>query len=52
MVPAEKLAPVGTCASPSPDSFPVAASGGAQLLKLRVEHLPVGRNAGIADDLL
>ena len=28
---------------------PAAASGGAQLLKLSVEGLPVGRDAGVAD---
>ena len=29
---------------------PAAASGGAQLLKLRVERLPVGADAGVADE--
>ena len=27
-----------------------AASGGTQLLKLRVQRLPVGRGAGVADE--
>jgi hypothetical protein len=46
-----KLAPVGsrTCRLLAVD-VPAAASGGSKLLKLAVEGLPVGGNAGIADD--
>ena len=46
-----KLAPVGPHARRllSVD-VPAAASGGAKLLKLAVEGLPIGADAGIADE--
>jgi hypothetical protein len=47
---AEKLAPVGPRACHLlPVDVPACASGGAKLLKLTVEGLPHGANAGIAD---
>ena len=46
-----KLAPVGPCACHLlAIDVPAAASGGAKLLKLPVECLPVGADAGIADE--
>jgi hypothetical protein len=46
----KKLAPVGprTCHLLAVD-VPAAASGGAQLLKLNIERLPVSADAGIAE---
>ena len=47
----EKLAPVGPRARHLlAVDVPAAASGGAKLLKLGVEGLPVGADAGIADE--
>jgi hypothetical protein len=48
---AEKLAPVGVrTRHPLAIDVPAAASGGAKLLKLAVEGLPIGADAGIADE--
>ena len=33
-----------------PVDVPAAASGGAELVELGVEGLPVGRDAGVADE--
>jgi hypothetical protein len=46
----EKLAPVGACARHLlAVDVPITAPGGAQLIKLRVEGLPVGADTGVAD---
>ena len=49
--PRQKFAPVGsrTCYLLAVD-VAVAASGGTKLLKLRVERLPVGQDAAVADE--
>jgi hypothetical protein len=48
---AQKLAPVGPSARHLfPIDVPAAASGGAKLLKLGVEGLSYGADAGIADE--
>jgi hypothetical protein len=48
----EKLAPVGSraCHLLAVD-VPAAASGSAKLVKLRVERLPIGADAGVADEV-
>jgi hypothetical protein len=47
---AQKLAPVGPCARGLlAVDVPAAPSGGANLLKLAIEGLPVSADAGIAD---
>jgi hypothetical protein len=48
----EKLAPVGARARHLlAVNVPAAASGSAKLVKLRVERLPVGADAGVADEV-
>ena len=50
---AQKLVPVGSRARHLlAVDVPAAASGGAELVKLRVEGLPIGADAGVADEVI